>query len=128
MKIRVMYGESFVTICGYEDYIVDLDKFPELQGKSEEEITEWLYKNSDNLYINDSYEDPNPREEMGGAYEIVPEGEGEYTLADTVGNNGVTWDKIKNEEHYFVYVGEEAEETESEEENGEEEGEEKESS
>lgn len=107
MKIRVMYGESFVTYCGYEDYIVDLDKFPELQGKSEEEITKWLYDNSEKLSVDFTYEDNNPRGEMGKASEIIPYDPEATVLLHDLGSNGVTWDKIKNEEHYFVYIREE---------------------
>lgn len=111
MKLRLMYGESYVTICGYEDYVIDLDKFPNLKDKSHEEIEEWVYKNKNSLGVAD-YDDPNPRNEMGNASEIVPLKDSEDILADTLGYNGVTWDKIKNEERYFTCVGEEEAEDE----------------
>lgn len=109
MKIRVMYGESFVTHCGYEDYVVDLDKFPNLKGKSEKKITEWLYNNKNNLSVVE-YDDPAPRDKMGNANEIVPQNEGDETLADSLGYQGVMWDKITDEERYFSYIREETDE------------------
>ena len=101
-----MYGESYVTHCGYEDYVVDLEKFPDLQGKNEKEITEWLYNNKENLSVVE-YEDTAPRDKMGNANEIVPLDEGGDILADSLGYQGVMWDKITDEERYFSYIREE---------------------
>ena len=106
-----MYGESYVTICGYEDYVIDLDKFPDLKDKSHEEIEEWVYKNKNSLGVTD-YDDPNPREEMGDASEIIPLQPGDDILSEVLGYNGVQWDKIKNEERYFTCVREEEAEDE----------------
>lgn len=111
MKLRLMYGEYYETICGYEDYVIDLDKFPNLKDKSHEEIEQWVYENKNSLGVAD-YDDPNPRNEMGNASEIVPLKDSEDILADTLGYNGVTWDKIKNEERYFTCVREEEAEDE----------------
>jgi len=110
MKIRLMYGESYVTYCGYEDYVMDLDKFPELKEKSREEIAKWVYDNSGELSVNDSYQDKNPREDQGNAYEIVPYDENLPVLLDGLGEGGCNWDKIKHEEHYMLFIREEKDE------------------
>jgi hypothetical protein len=91
--------------------VIDLDKFPDLKDKSHEEIEEWVYKNKNSLGVTD-YDDPSPRDDMGDASEIVPLKDSEDILADTLGYNGVKWDKIKNEKRYFTCVREEEDEDE----------------
>ena len=54
-----MYGESFVTYCGFDDYVIDLENFPELQGKTGEEIAKWAYENSNKLSVDEDYDDNN---------------------------------------------------------------------
>jgi hypothetical protein len=105
-----MYGESYVTYCGYEDYVMDLDKFPELKEKSREEIAKWVYDNAGELSVNYSYEDKKPREGQGNAYEIVPYDENSSLLLDGLGSDGCNWDKIKHEEHYMLFIREEKDE------------------
>lgn len=105
MKLRLMYGESYTTHCGYEDYVIDLDKFPHLKGKDEEEIAQWVYDNRKSLGAVE-YDDPSPRDDMGDASEIVPYKQGDDMLSEVMGFNGVTWEKINDEERYFTYVGE----------------------
>lgn len=99
-----MYGESFVTYCGYDDYIIDLDMFPNLKDKDINEITKWLYDNSEKLCVNEDYVDNNPRSEMGPAREIIPYNDIDILLIDTLGANGVKWEKIKDEDRYFIYA------------------------
>ena len=110
MKLRLMYGESFVTYCGYDDYIIDLDKFSELNGKTEEEIAKWAYDNSDNLSVDYDYNDTNPRDGQGHAFEIVPYKEELGSLTESFGVSGCNWDKIKHEEHYMLFIREEKDE------------------
>ena len=108
-----MYGESYVTYCGYDDYIIDLTKFPELTGKSGEEIANWAYDNSDKLSVDYDYDDSNPRDGQGQAFEIVPYDAELGSLTESFGANGCNWDKIKHEEHYLRYIRkEDAEEDE----------------
>lgn len=112
MKLRLMYGESFVTYCGYEDYIIDLNKFPELAGKSGEEIASWAYENSNKLSADADYFDENPREKQGMAFEIVPYDAELGSLTDNFGESGVNFDKIKNEKNYLLYIRKEKDEEE----------------
>ena len=108
MKLRFMHGESYVTFCGKGEYVIDTSKFPELDGKSEDEVVEWLYNNQESVAVNPDYIDDDPNKHSVNDYdkalEIVPLAEGDDEtprLYDYTSDSSVIWDKIKNEEDYF---------------------------
>jgi hypothetical protein len=104
MKMRLMYGESFVTYCGFDDYVVDLDNFPELQGKTGGEVSKWAFENSKNLSVDEDYSDSNPRQGQGPAMEIVPFDEGLASLKESLGAKGMNFSKVKGEECYMLHI------------------------
>ena len=107
MKLRFMHGQSYVTYCGMGEYVIDTSKFPELDGKTEDEVVKWLYDNQESVAVNTDYVDDDPNKhsvnQFDVAYEIVPLTEhGENgTLQDYTSDASTMWDKIKNEEDYF---------------------------
>ena len=111
MKLRFMHGESYVTYCGKGEYVIDTSKFPELDGKSEEEVVKWLYDNQERVAINSDYEDDDPDKHLYNdydkAYEVVPLDDSDSdsaTLYDYTRDSSVVWDKIKHEEDYFRFM------------------------
>jgi hypothetical protein len=103
-----MHGESYVTYCGKGEYVIDTSKFPELDGKSEQEVVQWLYENQESVGVNSDYIDDDPNKhsynDYDKAYEIVPLEEDDDespSLYDYTSDSSVVWDKIKNEEDYF---------------------------
>jgi hypothetical protein len=111
MKLRFMHGESYVTYCGKGEYVIDTSKFPELDGKSEEEVVKWLYENQESVAVNTEYTDDDPNKHVYNnydvTYEIVPLEKGDAetaTLYDYTSDSSVIWDKIKNEEDYFRFM------------------------
>ena len=110
MKLRLMYGESFVTYCGFDDYVIDLENFPELQGKTGEEIAKWAYENSNKLSVDEDYDDNAPRPGQGSAYEIVPRDPELTSLTESFGYNGMKFNKIKDEKEYMLFIRKEKDE------------------
>ena len=110
MKMRLMYAESFVTYCGFDDYVIDLENFPELQGKTGEEIAKWAYENSNKLSVDEDYDDNAPRPGQGSAYEIVPRDHELTSLTESFGYNGMKFDKIKDEKEYMLFIRQEKDE------------------
>lgn len=47
--IKVSMRESYVTFLFRGEVELDLDDYPELQGKTDEEITEYIYSNSSEM-------------------------------------------------------------------------------
>ena len=107
MKLRFMHGQSYVTYCGMGEYVIDTSKFPELDGKNEDEVVQWLYEHQEDVGVNADYVDDDPNKhsvnQFDIAYEIVPltEDNENGTLHDYTSDASVIWDKIKNEEDYF---------------------------
>jgi hypothetical protein len=104
--IRLM--ESYITYENHGDINLNLNYFPELQGKTNSEIQDWLNANSDNLYV-----DSNNGEIRKDRYYIYTQEEyddmavnGEdpeidedvIELLEYWNNSEVIWDKIKCEE------------------------------
>lgn len=107
-KKTVRLMESFVTYECRGDVNLNLDIFPELKDKTNEEIQNWLNSNFDDLYIDsfnqelrkDCYYNYTPEEWD----EMVVNGEDPevnvdvITLSEYWSDSGVVWDKIKSEE------------------------------
>jgi len=111
MKLRFMHGESYVTYCGKGEYVIDTSKFPELDGKNEQEVVNWLYENQEIVGVNSDYIDDDPNKHVYNdydkAYEIVPLAEDDEespSLYDYTRDSSVVWDKIKGEEDYFRFM------------------------
>jgi len=104
MKLRFMHGESYITYCGKGEYVIDTDKFPELQGMDEEQVIQWLYDHQEEVGVNPDYEDSDAKREGCTAYEIIPldpQDSEQARLYDYTSDASVEWDKIKGEEQYF---------------------------
>jgi hypothetical protein len=101
-------GEQYMTICGKGYVKINLDDFPELEGKSNSEINTWINDNADDLWVNwEGY----IRKDNFVIYEEGELEEGEEPMIDDHAvplwdyhnESEITWDKIKNEEKYFIY-------------------------
>jgi hypothetical protein len=104
--VRLM--ESFITYECRGDIKLNLDIFPELKDKTDDEIQNWLNSNFDNLYVNGFNHEL--RKDCYYVYsqeewdEMTVNGEDPEIDADVIelseywSNTEVVWDKIKNEE------------------------------
>ena len=54
-KIKVSMRESFITFLYHDEVEIDIDQYPELQGKSDEEITEYIYTNASEMEVPEGY-------------------------------------------------------------------------
>lgn len=126
-EITLNMCESYVTYTNKGKVKIDVNYFPQLKNKTKEEIAEWVTINSDSLYI-DCYtgwlypsllvtkeefiinygfsdlsgkelEDALDEEGWDGEYESETD---RIPLREYFQNASVEFDKIKNEEHYFV--------------------------
>ena len=98
--------ESFVTYINKGSIKMDLDKFPNLVGKTNKEINDWITSNGDTLFVNwegeirlnscHYYEEGELEE--GEEPEVDPDS---IPLWEYFNNAGVEFDKIKDEERYF---------------------------
>ena len=108
-SVRLM--ESFVTYECHGDIKLNLDLFPDLKGKTDQEIQEWLNDNYCDLYVDTwSHELRKDNkivydEEELEYYKENPDEKPESDIADDVielseywSNTEVVWDKIKCEE------------------------------
>lgn len=99
--------ESFVTYINKGSLELNMEDFPELQGKTNQEINIWLSENSNDLYVN---WEGRIRKDNLMVYEEdeleegdLPEEDDEAViLSDYFRDAGVAFDKIKNEDSYFV--------------------------
>jgi hypothetical protein len=128
--LRFEYCQKMTIISGYEDVVIDPSKFPELDGKTNEEIGDWIMQNKNNLGLK-IYTDTNPRtpeyypeknneNSQNAEYEISPKDEADYQEDDVfyqmigpVNNtaryeNGVEY----SDEQFLNFVREEETETE----------------
>jgi len=81
--------ESFETYEGHGEIKIDMDLFPELVGKTDKEIDEWL-----NVHYCDLFVDSNSSELRK---EKDPNDDDVIELSEYWNNCEVVWDKIKNE-------------------------------
>jgi hypothetical protein len=119
--LRFEFCQKMVVVCGYEDVVIDPSKFPELEGKTSDEIGRWIMENRQNLGLK-SYFDSNPRkptysldgiENQSADYEIKKKDEWEYddelyTLIGPI-NNNFRWENgiEHTEEHFMNFIREE---------------------
>lgn len=104
--------ESFITYVNKGSVEIDLDYFPELQGLTNEELQEEL--KSGKYYVSPMNNEIMPKELPENISEEIKEewsdGEGGtcydsedfVSLWDWHNESEVDFDKIKNEEHYFL--------------------------
>jgi hypothetical protein len=108
MKKTVYLMESFITYVNKGNVELDLDYFPELKDLSNEELATKLA--SDDYYVNSWLGEIRPKELPEHLKEeyINEDGEFEYDTEDLVplwefhSEAPADFDKIKNEEHYFI--------------------------
>ena len=103
-SVRLM--ESYTTYECHGDININLDIFPELKDKTNEEIEQWLNDNYCSLYVHCGSGEI--RKDMNYVYEPEDLEEGEVPelfedsdvveLAEYWSNTEVVWDKIKGEE------------------------------
>ena len=126
-EITLHMCESYITYTNKGQVKIDVNYFPQLKDKTKQEVAKWVTENIDNLYIDTYYgwvfpskivtkEEfilNNGLEDLSGKEledALVEEGwEGEYESEDDriplhefFNESGVVFDKIKNEEHYFI--------------------------
>ena len=108
MKKTVYLMESFVTYVNKGSVEIDLDYFPELKDMTNEELAKELA--SGDYFVDGWLNEIRPKElpeSMKEEY-LNEDGEVEYDTTDLmplweVHNEAmVDFDKIKNEEHYFL--------------------------
>lgn len=102
--------ESFVTYVNKGCVKLDMDYFPEFEGLSNEEIAQKLADGK--YYVNDNNEImpatiEHLSEEIKEDWKDVDgnleyDSEGYMTLWEVHNESDVDFDKIKNEEHYFL--------------------------
>jgi hypothetical protein len=110
-KINMM--ESFTTYENHGELQLNFEYFPELVGKTDEEIQNWLYENDENLFVHIdtcelrkdnkyiySEEEIQEAKEEGEELEEC-EDEEVVSLWDYWSESEVNWDKIKNEKKYL---------------------------
>lgn len=86
MKLNVYGTESYTTWILREPVEIDTDNYPELEGKTEEEIKEYIRENS---------------------YEMAPTSTDYYeTLYDELYESDIRRDKIYGEETGIIFDGE----------------------
>jgi len=106
-KVNMM--ESFVTYENHGELVLDFDVFPELVGKTDQEIQEWLNNSMDSLYVHVdigelrkdkkyvyTQEEIDEAKESGEELEDS-EDDDVVSLWDYWSESEVNWDKIKNE-------------------------------
>jgi hypothetical protein len=111
MKKTVYLMESFVTYVNKGSVEIDLDYFPELKDLNNEELAAELA--SGDYFVDGWLSEIRPKELPDNMKEeyVNEDGEVEYDTTDLmplweVHNEAMTeFDKIKNEEHYFIVEG-----------------------
>jgi hypothetical protein len=112
--------ESFITYENHGDIVFNFDFFPELKGKTNDELQDWLNQNYCNLYIdcntselrkdNKIIYDEEDLEYYAEKPDEKPEDdvdEDVWELAEFWSQTEVVWDRIKCEER-TMYVQENA--------------------
>jgi len=108
--------ESYVTYESHGDLNLNLELFPDLKDKSDEEIQTWLNDNYSNLYVHcgsgelrwdknyiydeadlEAYKDEGEEPEVFEDSEVVE-------LCEYWSNTEVIWDKIKCEEKNLCVI------------------------
>ena len=108
MKKTVYMMESYITYVNKGSVEIDLDYFPELQGLTNEEIAKKLA--SGDYFLDGWLNEIKPKELPENLKEdyMNEDGEVEYDTSDLMplwdahNEADVEFDKIKNEEHYFI--------------------------
>lgn len=110
-KINMM--ESYTTYENHGELVLNFELFPELVGKTDEEIQGWLNQNSEELFIHvDSMELRKDKkyvytledlEEAKANGEEIEDFEDDEVieLSECQAGAEVLWDKIKNERKYL---------------------------
>jgi hypothetical protein len=94
MKKKIHLTESFLTVVNFGTYNLDTDKFPELSGKSNAEIGEWLMANTDKFTI-ESYSDHPDRIRVGMNAD-------DQTFADFSGDLEPAHERVCDSERKFL--------------------------
>lgn len=102
MKMKIQYCESFKTFLSYDKYIVDTDKFPELENLDKDYVTQWIVENTENLSVKDN----------DGQLEIVPYDGKLSILTDVLTEGGIQREKTLDNDNWFEYLGEEDDDAE----------------
>jgi hypothetical protein len=125
-EIKLHMCESYVTYTNKGEVNIDIRYFPELEGKTKQEVATWVTENAHKLYINyygwilptekvttqefilnNGFEDLTGKELEDALKDENWNGEEEaeddrVPLWNHFEESGVIFDKIKNEEHYFT--------------------------